>query len=69
MEVLINRTKAGKSRFVQVEFDFMGRILTQVEQTCTSVPAQACIHIDDEELQAVQDECDVHYLPVERRRS
>jgi len=40
-----------------------------VEQTGTPVPAQACIHVDDEELQVVQDERDVHYLSVERRRS
>ena len=46
----------------------MGRVLAQVEQTSAPVPAQACVHIDDEELQAVQDKRDVHHLYVERRR-
>lgn len=40
-----------------------------MEPTGTPVPAQARIHVDDEELQAVQDERDVHYLSVERCRS
>jgi len=47
----------------------MGRVLAQVEQTGAPVPAQARVHIDDEELQVVQDERDVHYLFVERCRS
>ena len=47
----------------------MGRILAQVEQTGTSVPAQACVHVNDEELQIVQDERYVHYLFTERCRA
>lgn len=47
----------------------MGRVLAQVEQTSTPVPAQACVHVDDEELQIVQDERYGHYLSVERCRA
>ena len=47
----------------------MGRVLAQVEQTSTPVPAQACVHVDDEELQIVQDERYGHYLFVERCRA
>jgi len=46
----------------------MGRVLAQVEPAGSPVPAQACVHVDDEELQAVQDERDVHHLFVERCR-
>ena len=67
-QVLTNRTKAKEFRSFQVELDFMGRVLTQVEQTSPPVPAQTRVHVDDEELQVVQDERDVHYLYVERRR-
>jgi hypothetical protein len=47
----------------------MGRVLAQVEQAGAPVPAQACVHVDDEELQVVQDERDVHHIFVERCRS
>lgn len=46
----------------------MGRVLAQVEQTGAPVPAQARVHIDDEELQAVQNKRDVHHLYAERCR-
>jgi len=44
----------------------MGRVFAQVEQAGTPIPTQTCVHIDDEELQVVQDERDVYYLPTER---
>ena len=65
----VDRTEAERTRLFQVEFDFMGRVLAQVEPASTPVPTQACVHVDDEELQAVQDERDVHHLFVERCRS
>lgn len=40
-----------------------------MEQTRSSVPPQTRIYVDDEELQVVQDERNVHHLFVERRCS
>jgi len=66
-QVSINRAKAEESRSFQVELDLMGRVLAQVEQTSTPVPAQTRVRVNDEELQVVQDERDVHHLYAERR--
>ena len=52
-----------------MELDFLGRVFAQVEQTSPPVPAQTCVYVDDEELQAVEDERDVYYLYAERCRS
>lgn len=62
----INRTKP--TPLFQVEFDLMGRVRTQVEPAGTPVPGQACVHVDNEELQVVQDECDADHIFVERCR-
>ena len=67
-QVLIHPAKAEQSRPSQVELDIVGRVLAQVEPTSTPVPAQACVHINDEKLQAVQNERDVHHLYAERCR-
>ena len=44
----------------------MGRVLSQVEQTCAHFPATACLRVHHDELQAVEAVGDVHHLPPER---
>jgi len=54
---------------LQVEFYIMGRILSQVEQTCIHISPSSRIRINDGQLQALQDHSDVRHILVERLRT